>query len=182
MDIDTIAQFGPLAIAMGTFVEGETVVFLSGVGLANGVFDFWTVVAAALAGSLAGDQFFFWLGRWKGSAYLNDHPRFGAKVLRAGELLVRHRLPLLCTYRFIYGLRGVVPFAFGISNVCWRFFLLANLLTGTLWSVLMTLLGLHAARFLNDPTVAVRLPLLGAVAAILICLALLVRGRFKIRR
>lgn len=181
MDIDTVAHLGPLVIAVGTFVEGETALLLAGAGLAVGALDFWTIVAAAIAGSLAGDQFFFWLGRMKGSAYLNAHPRFGAKVLRSGDMLVRHRLLLLCTYRFIYGLRGVIPFAFGVSNLCWRFFLIANLLTAALWSVLITLLGMHAARFLTDPSTAARLPLLGAGAAILIGLGFLLKGRFKTR-
>jgi membrane protein DedA with SNARE-associated domain len=181
MDMNTIAQYGPLAIALGAFVEGETAVLLGGAGLALGLFDFWTVVGAAFAGSMAGDQFFFWLGRLKGSAYLAGHPRFGTRVARVGGLLLRHRLPLLGTYRFIYGMRGVIPFAFGVSDLCWRFFLAANLFTATLWSVLITLLGLHAGKFLTDPSVVARLPLLGAGAALLFGLGLLVRSHFKAR-
>ena len=181
MEMNTIAQYGPMAIALGAFVEGETAVLLGGAGLALGLFDFWTVVGAAFAGSMAGDQFFFWLGRIKGGAYLTGHPRFGARVAWAGGLLLRHRLPLLGTYRFIYGMRGVIPFAFGVSDLCWRFFLAANLCTATLWSLLITLLGLHAGKFLTDPSVVARLPLLGAGAALLFGLGMLVRGRFKAR-
>lgn len=181
MDMHTIAQYGPLAIVLGTVAEGETVVLLGGAGLALGLFDFWTVVGAAFAGSLAGDQFFFWLGRVKGSAYLARHPRFGDRVARISHLLLRHRMPLLGTYRFIYGMRGVIPFAFGVSDLSWRFFLLANLFTGALWSVLITLVGVHAGKFLTDPSMAARLPILGAGAALLFGLGMLLRKRFNLR-
>ena len=181
MDMDAIAQYGPLAIAIGAFVEGETAVLLGGAGLALGLFDFWTVVGAAFAGSVAGDQFFFWLGRCKGAAYLAGHPRFGARAARAGELLLRHRVALLATYRFIYGLRGAIPFVLGLSNLCWRYFLLANLLTAGAWSVLFTLVGLHAANSLKDPASAARLPLFGAGAALFFVLGLVVRRHLNTR-
>lgn len=179
MDMETIARFGPAAIALGTFLEGETTVLLAGAGLALGVFDFWTVALSALAGSLAGDQFFFWLGRMKGAAWLNGHPRFGAAVDKAARMMVRHRLPLLCAYRFVYGLRGAIPFAFGVSGICWRFFLLANMVTAALWSFLVTLLGMHAGRFLTDPAMIARLPLLGAAAAVAAGLVFILRRRRK---
>ena len=181
MDMDIIAQYGPVAIAVGAFVEGETAVLLGGAGLALGLFDFWTVVWAAFAGSVAGDQFFFWLGRFKGAAYLARHPRFGARAARACELLLRYRLTLLVTYRFIYGLRGAIPFALGLSNLCWRYFLLANLLSAGAWSVLFTLAGLHAAKSLSDPALAARLPLFGAGAALFFGLGLAVRKHLKSR-
>jgi len=44
MDMDIIAQYGPVAIAFGAFVEGETAVLLGGAGLALGLFDFWTAI------------------------------------------------------------------------------------------------------------------------------------------
>jgi membrane protein DedA with SNARE-associated domain len=181
MEMNTIAQYGPMAIALGAFVEGETAVLLGGAGVALGLFDFWSVAGAAFAGSMAGDQFFFWFGRLKGAAYLAGHPRFGTKVARVGSLLLRHRLPLLGTYRFIYGMRGVIPFAFGVSELCWRFFLAANLFTATLWSLFITLLGLHAGKFLTDPSIVARLPLLGAGAALLFGLGLLARRYLRPR-
>lgn len=177
MNTDTIAQLGPMAIALGTFLEGETVLLLAGAGLAMGLLDFWTVVFSALAGSLAGDQCFFWLGRLSGASWLNRRPRFGARVRRVMHMLKRHRLPMLCLYRFIYGLRGAVPFAFGVSGLCWRYFLCANLCTAALWSTLLTLLGLHAGRFLADPSILTRLPMLGAATVILVGLGLLLRRR-----
>lgn len=179
MDMDTIARFGPLAVALGAFAEGETALLLAGAGIALGMFDFWTVVLAAVAGSLAGDQFFFWLGRFRGAAFLGRHPRFGRLVDRADAALLRHRLLLLVGYRFVYGLRGAIPFAYGMSTLGWRTFLLANVLTAWVWSVLVTLAGLHAGKLLADPAVLARLPLLLAGATIMVVAAVAARRRFK---
>lgn len=166
MDMETITRFGPLAVALGTFLEGETTLLLAGTGLAMGLFDFWPVVAAALAGSLAGDQFFFWLGRCRGGDWIRAHPRFGNRVRQAMGLLLRHRIVLLCTYRFIYGLRGAIPFAFGMSGICWRFFLLANVASAAFWSLSVAMLGMHAGKLLADTGMIALLPALGAGAAL----------------
>ncbi len=173
--METIARFGPAAIILGAFLEGETAVLLAGAGIALGVLDFWTVVFAALAGSLAGDQFFFWLGRLRGGAFLASRPRFEAGVRRAGEMLLRRRRILLATYRFIYGLRGFIPFAYGLSDLCWRWFLLANLATSAFWSLIMTWIGSQAGKFLADPSVAARLPLVGLGTALLAAAAFMIR-------
>lgn len=179
MDMHAISQYGPMAIALGTFAEGETAVLLGGAGLALGLLDFWTVAGAAFAGSLAGDQFFFWLGRLKGAAWLARHPRFADRVAAASRQLAGHRTALLVSYRFIYGLRGVIPFAFGLTDLSWRFFFLANLVTAALWSVLFTLIGVHAGTFLADPFMAAQLPLFGAGAAFIFALCVLLRRRLK---
>ncbi len=179
MDMHTIAQYGPVAIALGAFAEGETAVLLGGAGLALGLFDFWTVAGAAFVGSLAGDHFFFWLGRVKGSACLARYPRFEGRVARISNQLLRHRVALLGSYRFIYGMRGVIPFAFGVSDLNWRCFFLASLFTAGLWSVLFTVIGAHAGKFLTDPSVAARLPLFGAGAMLFFGLCLLLRRHFK---
>lgn len=175
--METITRFGPLAVALGTFLEGETALLLAGTGLALGLFNFWSVVTAALAGSLAGDQFFFWLGRSRGGEWLTEHPRFGNRVRRAMNMLLRHRIVMLCAYRFIYGLRGAIPFAFGMSGMCWRYFLLANIVTATFWSLTITMLGLHAGKMLSDPDMLARLPLVGAGIAVVAGGILLLRRR-----
>ena len=181
MDMETITRFGPAAIILGAFLEGETAVLLAGAGIALGIFDFWTVVLAALAGSLAGDQFFFLLGRLKGGTFLASRPRFEAEVRRAGKMLLRHRRALLATYRFIYGLRGVIPFAYGLSDLCWRYFLLANLVTAAVWSLVMAWIGSQAGKFLADPSLAARLPFIGLGVALLVVAAIMVRRRLTTR-
>lgn len=171
--MDSIAQLGPLAVVIGTCVEGETILLAAGAAVSLGLVDFWMVIAAACAGSLLGDQAFFWLGRLHGSSFLAGHPKYARRVRTVQTLLLRHRLPLLGGYRFVYGMRGIIPFAFGLSPLCWKYFLLSNLITATIWSLAATWLGMHAGQMLLDKGLAASLPLFGAVVALLIAAAIL---------
>lgn len=177
--MESVKQFGIMAVAVGAFVEGETALILAGAAISMGILDFWPVVFAAMTGSLTGDQLFFWLGRLKGGAWLSMHPRFGQRVRRMEEVLIHRQVLLLCSYRFIYGIRGVIPFAFGISKLCWKYFLAANLITASLWSVGMALIGRFAGSFLSDPHSIAFIPVIVAGCFILVIAFQWIRARFK---
>ncbi|MDD2409055.1 MAG: hypothetical protein PHF02_09530, partial [Tepidiphilus sp.] len=58
-----VSQYGYLAVFVGCFLEGETILLLASYAARRGYLDPWLVWAvAAFAGTL-GDLFFFWLGR-----------------------------------------------------------------------------------------------------------------------
>lgn len=62
---ELITRWGHLGIAVGTFFEGETVLFMGGALAHKGLLKFPQVVLAAFVGSLLGDQFwFFSAGAW----------------------------------------------------------------------------------------------------------------------
>lgn len=65
---DFLSHYGYLALLIGTFLEGETILVLGGLAAHQGYLDLAGVILAAFAGSLMGDQFFFLLGRRR-SAY-----------------------------------------------------------------------------------------------------------------
>ena len=51
-----IADFGYIAIFIGTFLEGELVLALGGVAAAHGYLSFTAVLAVAIVGGFLGDQ------------------------------------------------------------------------------------------------------------------------------
>ena len=58
-----IDTYGYLAILVGTFFEGETILVLGGFAAYRGYLHLPWVIIAAFVGSLCGDQLFFFLGR-----------------------------------------------------------------------------------------------------------------------
>lgn len=54
-----IARYGLAAVFAGTLFEGETVLLLAGYAAHRGYLDFSAVVAVAIVGAVAGDQFWF---------------------------------------------------------------------------------------------------------------------------
>ena len=129
-----LQTYGYWAILVGTFLEGETILVLGGLAAHLGYMDLTGVILAAFVGSLCGDQLFFFLGRRHSPFLLNRRPSWKSKLERANRLIDRFQTPLILGFRFLYGLRTVMPFAIGISSVpVWRFVLL-NALGAIVWA------------------------------------------------
>jgi membrane protein DedA with SNARE-associated domain len=136
-----ISHYGYVALVIGTFLEGESMLIIAGFAVHLGYLKLQWVILAALAGSVAGDQFYFFLGRVKGEAFLQKRPRWKIKINKVWKLLDRYRTFLILGFRFAYGLRTVTPFAIGLSNIRASRFLVLNLIGGLCWSVAVALVG-----------------------------------------
>lgn len=142
MDISSlIAHYGLLAVLAGTLLEGETVLALAGYAAHRGYLDFAAVVAVAWVGGVAGDQFYFWLGRRHGRRVLARRPALAAKLARATGLIERHPTAAILAMRFLWGLRTALPVAAGMSRVAGARFVALNLLSAALWAPLVAGLG-----------------------------------------
>ena len=80
---ELIQHYGYLAVAVGTFLEGETVLLLAGAAASRGHLALPTVIGVATLASFAGDQLFFLLGRRHGSRLLARWPSLHARTAPA---------------------------------------------------------------------------------------------------
>jgi membrane protein DedA with SNARE-associated domain len=129
-----IRTYGYLAVLVGTFLEGETVLVLAGFAARLGYMKLPGVILAAFVGSLSGDQLFFYIGRRHGQAFLEKRPHWQARARRVHKLLEKHGTPFMIGFRFLYGLRTVSPFVIGTSSVPAGFFLLLNSIGAIIWA------------------------------------------------
>jgi membrane protein DedA with SNARE-associated domain len=138
-----IATYGYLAVVVGTFFEGETVLVVAGFAAHRGYMQFRYVLLAAFLGSLAGDQLYFFLGRKRGAALLARHPRWQVHADRVHRLLERHPALLILAFRFglLYGFRTVAPFVIGMSRVPTSRFVLYNTIGAVVWALSIGALG-----------------------------------------
>jgi len=134
---ELIARFGWAAVFVGALLEGETVVLMAAVLVQQGMLDFKSVLLSAAIGAFAGDQFFFHLGRRHGSRLLTDHPVWQRRVSRALALLERRRKWVILFYRFIYGMRAVIPFLLGSGNCGVGLFTALSGFSAVVWAVIM---------------------------------------------
>jgi membrane protein DedA with SNARE-associated domain len=132
-----IAHYGWAAVFIGALLEGETVVLMAAVLVQHGMLDFRSVLLSAAMGAFAGDQFFFHLGRHHGSRLFTNHPAWQHRLDRAVALLERRRKWVILFYRFIYGMRAVIPFLLGsgIGGVWW--FTALSAFSAAIWAVVM---------------------------------------------
>jgi membrane protein DedA with SNARE-associated domain len=132
-----IDSYGYFAVFIGAFLEGETILALAGLAAHRGYMDFWAVVMVALFAGFLGDQFFFYLGRFKGTEILARFPDMNARAQRFDALLARWHAPLIVCIRFMYGFRILGPIMLGMGRVpAWKF-LVYNLLGAAIWAPLI---------------------------------------------
>lgn len=136
-----ISDYGYWAIAIGTFLEGETILVLGGFAAHRGYLQLPWVIFYAFIGTLLGDQLYFYLGRTKGLAFLQKRPQWQQKSMRVFSLLHRHQVLLILGFRFLYGLRTVTPFLIGASRLSPLRFLFLNIAGAALWAVVIGVAG-----------------------------------------
>ena len=143
-----VQSYGYVAVAVGTFLEGESVLLIAGAAAARGHLAMPGVVAIATVASFLGDQLYFLVGRRYGAALLARYPSLQPRAARVNNLLERHHLPLILSIRFLYGLRIAGPMAIGMSSVSWPRFFLLNALGALLWATLIASAGYGAGHAL----------------------------------
>lgn len=142
MHLETlITHYGYIIVLIGTFLEGETILVLAGFLASRGYLSLPWVIAAAFAGTVSGDQLFYFIGRIKGIAFLNNHPTLKAKSSRARRLLRQYKNWIILGFRFIYGIRTVTPFLIGASGIPGLRFAILNIISAAAWAVAIGCLG-----------------------------------------
>ncbi|MFL6647017.1 MAG: DedA family protein [Sulfurifustaceae bacterium] len=136
-----IQQYGYLAILIGTFIEGETIVVLGGLAAHLGYLDLQWVMLSAFAGSFFGDQLYFYIGRHYGPRIIAKRLSWQANAEKVYKLLRRHQDILILTFRFYYGLRNVTPFAIGASQVSRVRYFTLNFIGAIIWAITLGWLG-----------------------------------------
>ncbi len=135
MSIETlVAQYGLPAVFIGTFLEGECVIIAAGLLALNGQMGYPAAAVAAVSGAVAGDMAFFLMGQRSDSLPWRRCQWWRGGLHRAGRLLKRHERMTLVGYRFLYGLRGVVPFVLGADGFSWRRFMAYSSIGAAVWT------------------------------------------------
>jgi membrane protein DedA with SNARE-associated domain len=136
-----IDQYGYLAILIGTFLEGETVLVLGGLAAQLGHLQLSNVIVAAFLGSFLGDQLYFFLGRTRGKSFIDRRPQWHGRIERMQRLLDRWGDGLVIGIRFLYGLRIAGPFLFGMGRISPLRFVILNMAGAALWASVVATLG-----------------------------------------
>jgi membrane protein DedA with SNARE-associated domain len=134
---------------VGSFLEGETILALAGLAAYRGYMEFHNVVLVAMFAGFVGDQFYFFLGRFKGQAILERFPNAAKRAYRFDSLLSRWHAPLIVGIRFMYGFRVVGPLLLGMGRVpAWKF-LLYNFIGAAIWAPLIAGIGYYFGSFIE---------------------------------
>lgn len=140
---ELIVHYGYLALFIGTYLEGETILIIAGYLAQDGILDLPLVIIAAWLGSFAGDQTFFFIGHYKGMRFLDGHPGLQRNAVKAFALLHRHQVAVILGFRFLYGIRNVTPFVIGTSGYKPLRFFILNFMGAMVWAIAFASFGYH---------------------------------------
>ena len=138
---EMVTRWGVAAVFLGAGLEGETAAVTGGLLAHRQLIPLWASALAACTGSFVADECFFLIGR-----HFRDHARvraLAAKPVFAKALaaLERHPTGFILSFRFVYGLRTISPFAIGSTSVPFARFVLLNAIAATAWGLIFTGLG-----------------------------------------
>src|SRR5271154_508190 len=109
-----IDSYGYIAVAVGAFLEGETLLAFAGLAARRGLLELWIVIVVAAVFGFAGDQFYFLLGRYRGAKIIARYPGVQQRAEHFDRLLARWQAPLIVGVRFMYGFRIAGPLLLGM--------------------------------------------------------------------
>ncbi len=138
---ELLDTYGYLALFVGTFLEGETIMLLSGYAAHAGYLNIYWVTFIGFAGTFCGDQLWYFVGRKWGNRLIERFPSWKAPTERAYGLLKKYDVLFILSFRFFYGVRNVSPIVIGMSGLPrWRYFYL-NMIAAAVWAVSFALIG-----------------------------------------
>jgi membrane protein DedA with SNARE-associated domain len=149
-----LSTYGYLALFIGTFLEGETILIIAGFAAFNGHLSLPLAILAAFAGSFAGDQTAFYVGRYNKRFLETRLKKWECRIERVHRLLEKHQVLVLVSFRFFYGFRNITPFAVGTTNISPLRFFLLNGIGAALWAITFGVGGYYLGdvleRFLQE--------------------------------
>lgn len=175
-----VADYGYLAVFVGTFLEGETVLLAAAFAASHGLLAGPLVVATAAGGAWTGHVVFFAVGRWKGRAWLFARPRLGRHARRADDVIVRYGWTSVFILQYLYGARVAGALLFGISSFHLPRFLFLQAVNCVTWAAVVTVAGYLLGATLE--LAAERLTWVSAVVVVVLLGTALLVARRRTRR
>lgn len=132
---------GYWVLFLWTFLEGEAGLILAGLLAFEGYLNIVGVILTALGGAFCGDQFYFYLGRWKGPWLLRAFTVIARKFRKALRIIERYGTFVAFISRYTYGFRIILPIILGMTTFPGVKFLWLNLLSAFAWATVFSLAG-----------------------------------------
>ena len=175
MDIpQLIHEYGYAAVAVGAFLEGETVLILAAVSAHLGYLKLPVVMAVAAVCAFFGDNAFFFAGRRYGRRLMTRYPALAGAVPRVDRMIGRWHALAVILLRFTYGLRIAGPIVLGAGRMKTFTFMWANAVGAVIWALLLGGIGWafgHAAEQVLGHVAKAEYIAIGVVVAIVLLVA-----------
>jgi membrane protein DedA with SNARE-associated domain len=136
-----ITNYGYPALALGAFFEGEVALIIAGFMAFIGYMHLPYVILVSFLCTLFADQFYFFIGRTKGKAFIEKRPKLKKQAELINRMFEKYSNLVLFFFRFAYGFRIIIPISLGTSKISAKRFTFFNVIGALLWSIGFSLGG-----------------------------------------
>lgn len=137
--IESIKEYGYTILFFWSILEGESGLVMAGLLSHTGDMNLFLAIFIAGLGGFAGDQLYFYIGRFNKSYVHRKLKQQKRKLALAHLLLKKHGWPIIFLQRYLYGLRTIIPIAIGLTGYSAKKYALINLIAAWCWSSVIIL-------------------------------------------
>lgn len=137
--IESIKEYGYIILFFWSILEGESGLVMAGLLSHTGDMNLFLAIFIAGLGGFAGDQLYFYIGRFNKSYAHRKLKQQKCKLALAHLLLKKHGWPIIFLQRYLYGLRTIIPIAIGLTGYSAKKYALINLIAAWCWSSVIIL-------------------------------------------
>jgi membrane protein DedA with SNARE-associated domain len=145
-----LQDYGYLAVLIGTFFEGETVLLLGSFAVHQNILNLWWLILTATIGAFIGDQFYYYVGSKFGHEFIHKRPALAAKFHKASGLIEKYPTITILCMRFAWGLRTVIPISFGIKKYNYIHYAIVNIFASFIWAIVIIFIGVQVTQWIHE--------------------------------
>lgn len=126
------------------FLPGDSLLFVSGAVAAAGHLNLYLLLAVFIAGAILGDTANYWIGNFLGlRVFQRRFPEIIRQeyIDRTYDFFERYGGLAIFIARFVPLVRTFAPFLAGVGTMCYRRFLLYNVVGAVAWAFVLVLAG-----------------------------------------
>ena len=136
-----LQEHGYIVLFFWSILEGELGLIMAGILSHTGHMNVGLSIFVAGLGGFAGDQIYFYIGRYAKGYIHKKMRKHRRKFAIAHLLLKKYGWPIIFIQRYLYGLRTVIPMSIGLTRYSGAKFALINLLSAWVWAAITIVLA-----------------------------------------
>jgi len=129
-------EYGYIILFFWGMLEGEMGLVMAGLLTHTGDMNLFMAIFIAGLGGFAGDQVYFYIGRFNKKWVYRKLKSQHRKLALAHLLLKKYGWPIIFVQRYMYGLRTVIPISIGLTRYSGKMFAFINLISAWFWAAL----------------------------------------------
>jgi membrane-associated protein len=136
--------FAETGFVITPFLPGDSLLFAAGAIAALGSLNIWLIVLLLIVAAVLGDTVNYWIGHYFGRKIV-DNPKIKfvnqEHIDKTEQFYKKHGAKTIILARFVPIVRTFAPFVAGVGVMHYSTFILYNVIGGTLWVGIFSLLG-----------------------------------------